>query len=69
MALYQGRTHQLWRVDITDESGRLVAHGELRLQNIAATPPAGTPNGRPRQRPDPTTGRSPRGPHDISRTE
>ena len=36
-ALYQGRTHQLWRVDITDESGRLVAHGEVRLQNIAAT--------------------------------
>jgi 1,4-dihydroxy-2-naphthoyl-CoA hydrolase len=34
VALYQGRTHQLWRVDITDESGRLVAHGEVRLQNI-----------------------------------
>jgi 1,4-dihydroxy-2-naphthoyl-CoA hydrolase len=37
-ALYQGRTHQLWRVDITDESGGLVAHGEVRLQNIAAKP-------------------------------
>jgi 1,4-dihydroxy-2-naphthoyl-CoA hydrolase len=37
-ALYQGRTHQLWRVDITDESGRLVAHGELRLQNVAGQP-------------------------------
>jgi len=24
----------LWRVDITDESGRLVAHGEVRLQNV-----------------------------------
>ena len=34
-ALSQGRTQQLWRVDITDEAGRLVAHGELRLQNIA----------------------------------
>ena len=33
-ALSQGRTQQLWRVDITDESGRLVAHGELRLQNV-----------------------------------
>jgi 1,4-dihydroxy-2-naphthoyl-CoA hydrolase len=33
-ALHQGRTQQLWRVDITDESGRLVAHGEVRLQNI-----------------------------------
>jgi 1,4-dihydroxy-2-naphthoyl-CoA hydrolase len=35
-ALYQGRTHQLWRVDVTDESGGLIAHGEVRLQNIAA---------------------------------
>jgi len=34
-ALSQGRTQQLWRVDITDEPGRLVAHGELRLQNVA----------------------------------
>jgi 1,4-dihydroxy-2-naphthoyl-CoA hydrolase len=33
-ALSQGRTQQLWRVDITDEAGRLIAHGELRLQNI-----------------------------------
>jgi 1,4-dihydroxy-2-naphthoyl-CoA hydrolase len=32
--LSQGRTPRLWRVDITDESGRLVAHGELRLQNV-----------------------------------
>jgi uncharacterized protein (TIGR00369 family) len=38
LALYQGRTHQLWRVDITDESGRLVAHGEVRLQNVASEP-------------------------------
>jgi len=36
-ALYQGRTHQLWWVDVTDESGDLIAHGEVRLQNIAAT--------------------------------
>ena len=36
VALYQGRTHQLWRVDVTEESGRLVAHGELRLQNVEA---------------------------------
>jgi uncharacterized protein (TIGR00369 family) len=34
VALSQGRTQQLWRVDITDESGRLIAHGELRLQNV-----------------------------------
>jgi 1,4-dihydroxy-2-naphthoyl-CoA hydrolase len=34
-ALSQGRTHQLWSVDITDEPGRLIAHGEVRLQNVA----------------------------------
>ena len=37
-ALYQGRTQQLWRVDITDETGRLIAHGEVRLQNVTAQP-------------------------------
>ena len=36
-ALSQGRTHQLWRVDITDEAGKLIAHGEIRLQNVAGT--------------------------------
>ena len=35
VALNQGRTQQLWRVDVTDESGRLIAHGEVRLQNIS----------------------------------
>jgi uncharacterized protein (TIGR00369 family) len=34
-ALNQGRSQQLWKVDVTDERGRLVAHGELRLQNLA----------------------------------
>jgi 1,4-dihydroxy-2-naphthoyl-CoA hydrolase len=38
VAVYQGRTHQLWRVDITDQSQRLVAHGEVRLQNVKAQP-------------------------------
>ena len=37
VALSQGRTQQLWRVDITDGSGRLIAHGEVRLQNVAAS--------------------------------
>ena len=40
VALNQGRSQQLWRVDITDESGRLIAHGEVRLQNITAQPSA-----------------------------
>jgi uncharacterized protein (TIGR00369 family) len=34
----QGRTQQLWRVDISDDEGRLVAHGEVRLQNVEAQP-------------------------------
>jgi uncharacterized protein (TIGR00369 family) len=33
-ALNQGRGQQLWRVDISDDEGRLIAHGELRLQNV-----------------------------------
>ena len=34
IALHQGRTQQLWRVDVRDEVGRLLAHGEVRLQNV-----------------------------------
>ena len=34
--IQQGRTQQLWNVDITDEDGRLVATGQLRLQNVDA---------------------------------
>ena len=30
----QGRTQQLWNVDITDADERLVATGQLRLQNV-----------------------------------
>lgn len=33
-AVNQGRTQQLWRVDVRDERGRLLAHGEVRLQNL-----------------------------------
>jgi uncharacterized protein (TIGR00369 family) len=38
VALSQGRSQQLWRVDIGDESGRLIAHGEVRLQNLDPRP-------------------------------
>ena len=34
--LQQGRTQQLWEVHITDNENRLVAVGQVRLQNIAA---------------------------------
>ena len=33
-ALNQGRTQQLWQVDVRDDDGRLLAHGEVRLQNV-----------------------------------
>jgi 1,4-dihydroxy-2-naphthoyl-CoA hydrolase len=36
VAVNQGRTQQLWQVNVTDESGRLIAHGEVRLQNVPA---------------------------------
>jgi 1,4-dihydroxy-2-naphthoyl-CoA hydrolase len=52
VALNQGRTQQLWQVDIKDQAGRLIAHGELRLQNVGRN--AGAPPlrpGRPAHRP------------------
>ena len=41
VALHQGRTQQLWQVNITDQAGRLIAHGEVRLQNVTAQPAQG----------------------------
>jgi uncharacterized protein (TIGR00369 family) len=35
-ALNQGRTQQLWQVDVRDDRDRLLAHGEVRLQNLDA---------------------------------
>ena len=36
--IHRGRTQQLWQVDITRESdGRLVAQGQVRLQNVTNT--------------------------------
>jgi uncharacterized protein (TIGR00369 family) len=37
--LYRGRSQQLWQVVITDSGDRLVARGQVRLQNLPA--PAG----------------------------
>ena len=33
--VHRGRTQQLWQVEVKDETGRLVARGEVRLANIA----------------------------------
>ena len=35
--IHRGRTQQLWQVDISDEGGRLVAQGKVRLANIENT--------------------------------
>lgn len=32
--IHRGRTQQLWRVESTDQDGRLVAQGQVRLANI-----------------------------------
>jgi uncharacterized protein (TIGR00369 family) len=32
--VHRGRLQQLWTVDITDEDGRQVVRGEVRLQNL-----------------------------------
>ena len=38
LPLHRGRTQQLWEIRIQDESSRLVAHGQLRLQNVPRSP-------------------------------
>lgn len=34
--VHRGKTQQLWDIDITDEQGRLVAKGQLRLANLSS---------------------------------
>jgi 1,4-dihydroxy-2-naphthoyl-CoA hydrolase len=39
--IHRGRRQQLWLVEITDGNGKLVARGQVRLQNLPAdAPPA-----------------------------
>jgi 1,4-dihydroxy-2-naphthoyl-CoA hydrolase len=33
--LHQGRSQQVWLVETEDEAGRVVARGQVRLQNLA----------------------------------
>jgi uncharacterized protein (TIGR00369 family) len=33
--LQRGRTQQLWQVEILDDTGRLAAHGQVRLANVS----------------------------------
>jgi uncharacterized protein (TIGR00369 family) len=36
--IHRGRTQQLWDVEITNEEGKLVARGQLRVQNLQELP-------------------------------
>jgi 1,4-dihydroxy-2-naphthoyl-CoA hydrolase len=36
--IHRGRRQQLWLVTITDSTGRVVARGQVRLQNLEAEP-------------------------------
>ena len=41
--IHQGSTQQLWEVNITRaDDGKLVAHGQVRLQNVDLPTPTGT---------------------------
>jgi 1,4-dihydroxy-2-naphthoyl-CoA hydrolase len=35
--IHRGRSQQLWQIEITDEEHRLVARGQVRLQNLTAS--------------------------------
>ncbi|MEV1145164.1 PaaI family thioesterase [Micromonospora sp. NPDC049799] len=35
--VHRGRSQQLWQVEITDDTDRLVARGQVRLQNLSAS--------------------------------
>ncbi len=37
LPLHRGRSQQLWAVEITDDAGRRVARGQVRLQNLTST--------------------------------
>ncbi|MCW2898633.1 MAG: thioesterase [Streptosporangiaceae bacterium] len=43
--VHRGRTQQLWQVAITDDTGRDVARGEVRLANIASADGLGRDGG------------------------
>ena len=40
--VHRGRSQQLWQVEVTDSATRLVARGQVRLQNLSAGPDVGT---------------------------
>ncbi|MGH8775970.1 MAG: PaaI family thioesterase [Jiangellaceae bacterium] len=43
LPVFRGRTQQLWSVQIWDDDDRLVAKGQVRLQNVRSTSELGRP--------------------------
>ncbi|MGH3311005.1 MAG: PaaI family thioesterase, partial [Streptomyces sp.] len=41
--IHRGRTQQLWLVTVTDDEGRDIARGEVRLANLASADELGRP--------------------------
>lgn len=39
--IHRGRTQQLWHLDSTDQDGRLIAQGQVRLANLEGPIPEG----------------------------
>ena len=45
--IHRGRSQQLWLVEVTDDSGRVVARGEVRLQNLTGSSRSASGQDRP----------------------
>jgi len=43
--IHRGRSQQVWVVQTRDEQARLVARGQVRLQNLTSPTPGGTASG------------------------
>lgn len=41
--VHRGRSQQVWLVEITDDADRMVARGQVRLQNLTSTDGLGRP--------------------------
>ena len=40
LPIHRGRKQQLWRMETVRQDGKVVAIGQVRLQNLDAPPPA-----------------------------
>ncbi|TMD20208.1 MAG: PaaI family thioesterase, partial [Chloroflexi bacterium] len=44
-AVHQGATQQLWQVTLSRDDGKLVARGQVRLQNVSLPDPSAPTRG------------------------